>query len=92
MPHKGTGNGERVGDWKRKKGKVKPTSDSSLFPSLFSLYFWRNAMDPISLAVEVELGSLLLSVVGVIAAWLGYRRQHERYQQRLRHALILRQN
>ncbi|HLV81410.1 MAG TPA: hypothetical protein VKT32_14080 [Chthonomonadaceae bacterium] len=48
-------------------------------------------MDPISLAVEVELGSLLLSLVGLAAALLGYRRQQERYRQRQRHARLLRE-
>lgn len=48
-------------------------------------------MDPISLVVEVEIGTLLLSLVGLVAAWLGYRRQHERYWQRQRHARLLRE-
>lgn len=42
-------------------------------------------MDPISIAVEVELGALLLAVVGGIATWMNHRHQKAKRRQRDRH-------
>jgi hypothetical protein len=42
-------------------------------------------MDPISIAIEVELGALLLAVIGGVATWANSRQQKAKRRQRDRH-------
>ena len=42
-------------------------------------------MDPISIAIEIELGSLLLAMVGGIATWMHHRQQKAQRRQRDMH-------
>ncbi len=42
-------------------------------------------MDPISISVELELGSLLIAAVGALATWLHHRHVKNRYHQAERH-------
>jgi hypothetical protein len=42
-------------------------------------------MDPISFSVELELGAVLLAVVGALATWVASRRQKALLRQRERH-------
>jgi hypothetical protein len=42
-------------------------------------------MDPISIAIEIELGALLLAVVGGVATWMNHRHQKAVRRQRERH-------
>ena len=42
-------------------------------------------MDPISIAIEIELGSLLLALVGGIATWMNHRQQKAQRRQRNLH-------
>lgn len=54
-------------------------------------------MDPISISLEIELGALLLAVIGGIATWMNNhqqkakRRQREQHHQELK-AMRLRQH
>lgn len=42
-------------------------------------------MDPISIAVEFEIGSFLLGLAGLAATWLHHRTQKAMYEQKERH-------
>ena len=42
-------------------------------------------MDPISIAIEIELGALMLAVVGGIATWMTNHHNKARRKQRDRH-------
>jgi hypothetical protein len=42
-------------------------------------------MDPISISIELELGALLLALVGGFATWANNRHQKERRRQRELH-------
>jgi hypothetical protein len=42
-------------------------------------------MDPISISIEIELGALLLAVIGGFATWLNNHQQKAKQRQRERH-------
>ncbi len=42
-------------------------------------------MDPISIGVELELGSLILAVVAGLATWIHHRHSRRRLRQNERH-------
>jgi|SRR5579884_696290 len=42
-------------------------------------------MDPISFAIELEIGTILLATVGAIATWMQHRHHKQHQRQRERH-------
>ena len=42
-------------------------------------------MDPISFAIELEIGTILLAAVGAVATWMQHRHHRQHQRQRERH-------